>query len=221
MPDIGDLQVAQFFRTTLTQSIVASTNTKEIFVQSVAGFPIPSGAQYFYLTLVDGDTAEIVKIGDVDAGNKKLTTFAGDAVLGGFDWTTSRAELWFTAEAFVDIQDYLATLGAGGEVYPGIDDISIEAATKIRVKALGILTAHIKDFNVTSDKLATNAVSTAKIQTGAVGNNEISAVDGGKITTGLISPARVLNLTFANIHYTDGGTPIDLPDGSIHFTFKA
>lgn len=219
MAGIGDLLVDQFFRTSLTATIVAGAGTTEIFVDSVSGLPVPTGNEYFYFTLVDGDVAETVKIGAVDVGAKKLTTFGATTIQLGFAASTSRAELWFTAEAFEDIQAYL--IGLATSSYPGVDDASIEAAATLRIKLLGVLTGHLEDGAVTNAKLFNNAVGESKIQSGAVTNVKIAAVDGGKITTGTVPAARIQNLTFANLTYTDGGTPSGLTDGDIHFTFKA
>jgi hypothetical protein len=208
MPTISDLKVAQFTRTTLVTGITANAQTTEIFVESSANFPVPTGNEYFYVTLVDGDTAEVVKIGANDAGSNKLTTFTGTVVANGFSSASSRVELWFTAEAFQDIQDYLTSLATAS--YPGVDDASIEANTTLRVKADGILTSHIKADQITVDHIKDNAVQTAQIQDGAVTNAKLASnISGQKIdpATEIPEPS-VPDLNFSNLTYTTGsGTP--------------
>ena len=227
MATILDLLVAQFFRTTLTTSISAGTGTTEIQVASVDGFPLPTGSEYFYLTLVDGDTAETVKIESVNPGTNTLTTFTGDVVELGFEKGTTRAELWFTAEAFDDIQQAIEAIdgGGGGGVPDGNSIINDGGFLKVKPwggdPLAGIQSTHIQDAAIGNLKIAANAVHALQIQNAAVTNEKIAAVDGGKITTGTIDPARILNLTYTNITYTDGGAPSGGIDGDVHFTFKA
>ena len=218
MSVIGDLLVDKFFRTTLTASV--EINATDFFVEDVTGFPVPTGNEYFYLTLVESDVAQTIKIGAVDVGNKKLTAFAGDKADSRFGVSDSRAELWFTAEAFQDIQTYLTGLATSS--YPGVDDSTVEANPTLRVKGAGILSAHIGLDQVNNSHLANNAVQALQIQAGAVGNAKLDTdLDAAKLTAGTLPKDRVQNINFENIAYTYGGTPSGGSPGDIHFTFKA
>jgi hypothetical protein len=228
MATIGDLLVGQFFRATLTTSITAASGTTDVFVSSVEGYPTPTGNEYFYLTLVDGDVAEVVKIGAVDVGNKKLTLFGTTTVQLGFNAQSSRAELWFTAEAFEDIQEYLTDLATSS--YPGVDDSTIEADTTLRVKLLGILAGHLADGAVIRDKLFDNAVNRDKIADGEVFNVALATgIDASKITTGLFSRALLKTalarttpgdettaaLSFDHIRYVEQSLDAGVPSGGV------
>jgi hypothetical protein len=238
MATILDLKVAQFFRTTLTTSISAGTGTTEIQVASVDGFPLPTGSEYFYLTLVDGDTAETVKIESVNPGTNTLTTFAGDVVELGFEKGVTRAELWFTAEAFDDIQQAIEAIdgGGGGGIPPDENSITNDGGV-LKVKPwggdplAGIQSTHIQDAAIGNLKIAANAVHEIQIQNAAVTNQKIAAVDAGKITTGDIARLRMTSgtglgrssvsttsaaLSFLHIAYSVvGGAPTGGVDGDI------
>jgi hypothetical protein len=219
MADFGDLLVAKFFRATLKKSVSVNDTTVEL--DDISGIPIPTGNQYFYLTLVEGDKSEVVKIESVNVGTNALTLLNGTSFTKGFPASSSRAELWFTAEAFEDMQTYLTSLAQSS--YPGVDNATIEAATELKVKLLGILAGHLADGAVTTDKLYDNSVDRDKIKDGEVFNVALATgIDAKKLAnvTGTIDPALVANLNFSNIDYTDGGTPIGGDIGSIHFTFK-
>lgn len=213
MAEINDLLVDQFFSTTLSQSIDPLQN-QIIYVEDASGFPAPTlgSGKYFYLTLVDGDRAEIVKIGGVVSN--ELTVFGGEAVVSGFNHLTARAEHWFTAQAFVDIQN--AIFGLGGTVVIPPDGSTITGGAELSVALAdgpgkGIITNHLNDAIVTEPKLVNNAVSTRTIQALAVLNehlatginaNKIASISSSKLPVDTIP-----KITFAQIDYTVG-TPI-------------
>jgi hypothetical protein len=214
MAQIDKLHVADFYRTTLTASV--APGDESIPVADASGFPQDmAGIEFFYLTLVNElSVHEVVRINSI-SGNV-LSTFAGEGVQNTFSAANTRAEHWFTAEAFRDIQEFLDGLSLTG--YPGVDGTTILETTPLEV---GVVDSdNIAAGAIDAAHMSASSVATASIQTGAVGNLQISDIDGGKINAGLVLPEFILNLTYANITYTDGGTPIDLPDGSIHFTFK-
>jgi hypothetical protein len=226
MADIGDLLVAQFFRTTLSASV--SVNDNVVGLEDISGFPLPTGNEYFYLTLVDGDTSEIVTIEDVNVGTKTLTLLNGTQFTKGFAASSARAELWFTAEAFEDIQAYLLSLATSS--YPGVDDSTIEANATLRVKLLGILTGHLEDGAVTNLKIFDNAVDRDKIGDGEVLNVALAAgIDAAKITTGLFSRTMLkaalarttpgdettAALSFDHIRYVEQNLDAGVPSGGV------
>ena len=231
---IGNLQVAQFFRTTTVGTV--SPTAQAVTVEDVSGFPVLVPGNFFYLTLVSGDTAEVVRIGEIVGTT--LHTFEGAQLTNGFS-SGARAELWFTAEAFEDIQDFLETLSFTGETPPDGKTIYNDGGFR-KVKPAGgidegINTEHIRDSAVTRVKIVTEAVNSDKLglagAEGALANgvqnkNLEWGIDADKIAavTDTLDPAVVADLNMQNIDYTDGGVPVDgAPslDGKIHFIFKA
>jgi hypothetical protein len=171
--------VDQFFRTNVTSAIAVGATT--INVADSSGFPTPTGNKYFYLTLVnENDVAEVVKIANVTG--LTLTLVAGDAVQNGFAATVTRAELWFTAEAFIDMQNYILSLipGGGGGYEPDEVALTLNGLNELTLKDFGITgegvkTSHLGDEVVTADKILNNTITNIKLATG---------IDAGKITVG-------------------------------------
>jgi hypothetical protein len=220
--------VGQFFRTTVTAQIVVGASS--FSVADASGFPVPTGDKFFYLTLVnENDFAEVVRIANVTG--LTLTLVEGDGVQNGFAATTTRAELWFTADAFEDMQDYILALnaGTGGGYEPdgvtiiknGLNELEIKDGA---VLGDGVSTAKINDGAITELKLANNSVSNIKVQSGIdavklIGENRTVVQDSVE-RTGLPNTA---GLTLLHIAYeevssapTSGGS-----DGDIAIEWEA
>jgi hypothetical protein len=199
MSVFGNLMVDQFFRTNVTSAIAVGATT--ITVADSSGFPTPVGDKFFYLTLVnENDVAEVVRIANVTG--LTLTLVAGDAVQNGFAATTTRAELWFTAEAFEDMQEYILSLnpGIGGGYEPDEVALTLDGFNELTIKDFGItgegvksshigdeqvIARTIKNGEVTGIKLSSNAVAELNILDGAVTTNKIFS---GAVTLGKIEP---------------------------------
>lgn len=122
MADLNNLIVDQFYRTTLRTTTDPGLTTIE--VENADGFPDLAVGKFFYLTLVQGNVAKVFTIVGVDKPGRVLTA---SEVLGTptFSAGTGRAEHWFTAQAFQDIQEFLEDLDETVNVIPP-DDITIE-----------------------------------------------------------------------------------------------
>ena len=206
---LENLLVSQFFRAILTDSV--SEGDTEVFVDEVSGFPTMLAGQYFYLTLVaDDTTAETVRIGAVDVGNKKLTLF-GTSTVGGTFPATSRAELWFTAEAFKDIQDWVEGLEFTGGA-PSVDNLTLEdTGTVLRVKTasdaglpagdlFGVGETHLKNEAVSRRTIVPNAVGTLEIENLKVTNGKILSLDADKLI-GTVLMASIPVMDFSKLDY--------------------
>jgi hypothetical protein len=242
MAAFGDLLVDQFFRTTIVSAV--SINATTVVVQSVAGFPAPVGPEYFYLTLVDdNDRAEVVRI--VNVTGTTLTLATGTRVQNGFS-VGSRAELWFTAEAFVDMQTYILAIegggGGGGGYPPDYATIDLTVDSKLKVFDEGVGTGQLADSAVTSAKILNGEVTGIKLANDSVTNLKVAGpIDGSKLST---DPAEInrdfvqnsvvrtaptfltqsAGLNMNHIAYTEvpaGNTPSGGNDGDIAIEWEA
>ena len=235
MAVLADLLVAPFFRTTLTASIAIGAD--RCYVSDVSGLPVPTGNKFFYLTVVSsGNQAETVRINSVNPSTGELILLAGENFTSG--WAVGdRAELWFTAEAFEDIQAAIEALG-GGQVFTP-DEVTVEnVGGVLQVKAAtgevnGIDQSHIQDNAIYHNHMTDNSVGTAEIRSGAVttvkvGDLQItdaklaSGIDAAKIASLLGSKLPVdtiPQITFAQIDY-DVGTPRGGQDGDIFIEWE-
>jgi hypothetical protein len=218
MPEINDLLVENFYRTELTATVAVGDNT--VSVVNASGFPAPSAGTYFYLTLINElGTKEIVKIGGV-SGNT-LTLFGTDTVANTYLYTNSRAEHWFTAEAFRDIQ--AAIDGLGGEVVTPPDGTTIVGGATLSVGV--IQAANIAADQINNTHLADNSVAREQIQAGEVVNLHIdntAGIDASKIRSFLASKLpldTIPQITFSQIDY-DVGVPSGGADGDIFIEWE-
>jgi len=167
MPGISNLQVDQFFRTTLTTLVTNPGVNSTITVADGSGFPDVSSPQYFYLTLVTGDTAEVVTV--VDRTGNVLTT---DAPVSYQFPSGTRAEHWFTAQAFQDITDYLLTLETTTVLPPDTSTIfnnngnlSVKKINNTHIDDGSIWATHIQPLQVKHEAIGLSEVKDVNIVT--------------------------------------------------------
>lgn len=225
--DLGNLRIENFQRTTLSKSASNHDTTLELTSNP---FPNVAPPLFYFVTLVDGDVSEIIRItdtlGTVLTCDTEVTKF--------FDASTTRVETWFTAEAWEVVQGYLTDFvegGGGGGGSAAGDGITIEPVpgdlTKIQVKpegatpadGFGIGTDHIRTGGVTSKNIELGAVTGDKIQSSptqdgnrsidtnhikdmAVTDAKIDTVSGTKVT-GQVAETVIPIVPFGKIQYTE------------------
>lgn len=216
MAEINDLLVAPFFRTTVT--ITAAKSQAFITVADSSGFPVPTGAKYFYLTTVVGDAAKVYTVVGNDMGSNTLevSEVLQETILVG-----ARAEHWFTAEAFEDIQS--AIDGLGGSVVIPPDGITILGGASLKVGLIDgtylelnntIQAEHLADGSVREAALGPLAVTNNKVATG-INANKIASLSNSKLPVDTIP-----EITFAQIDYTVGGDPSGGAPGDIFIEWE-
>jgi len=217
MAEINDLLVAQFFRTTV--AITAPIGQALIVVADSSGFPVPTGNGYFYLTIVVGDVANVYTIVGNDTGSNTLEV---SEILQETISVGSRAEHWFTAQAFGDIQAFLEAIDTAIVIPPdgntivntgGTLSVGLIDGTYLNLNK-SILAGHLADESVTADALGLLAVSNIHVNSGidankiaTLGESVPGAGDGSKLPLGTIP-----QITFAQIDY-DTFTPPGSPEG--------
>ena len=175
-----------------------------------------SGAAVFVLTRgPDANTAAeltggaffFVEEGTDNADNGYVTSFTGTPTLGTTNITFSQ----FSGAGQISAGSALTKTGNTLDV--AVDGTTIEVSSDaLRVKASGIAANELATDAVTTVKIQSSAVTTAKINDSAVTTGKINdlAVTTGKIndaavTTGKINDAAVTNVKLANsvIYFTD------------------
>jgi hypothetical protein len=192
---LENLVVSEFYRTTLTTDAVSGDST--VVVSDASGFPTIPVGKYFYLTLVD-DSNQVLVLPIESISSNTLTILdngVDDPVIPiGYSFTiaNSRAEHWFTAEAFRDVQAAIEDFGASN--YPGYDDVTIYlSGGLLAVKPGGILSTHIGDDQVVRAKIGPNAVGEDELADDTVTSNMLktNAVTTLKITDESVTNAKL------------------------------
>ena len=165
--EFNNLKVENFHRSSLVESV--TEGTKAITVSDNKFPTIAAGSDdYFYLSLVDGDTLEVVKV--IANSGQQLTAEAN--IGSSFNANTARAESWLTAEAWAVIQLYISelTIDAGNPdldtIYTSGGDLAVRPVDADGVTH-GLGGNHIKDAAIVARHLADNSVTGVKIPSSA------------------------------------------------------
>ena len=114
-----DMVFSNYFETRLNAELdVAATS---IAVQSVANMPVITGSEYFYLTIFNTTTREIVKVTNVDIPSLTITIERGKDDTTAVTWPTGSKIAYFITK--VMMEEVLAAVAEVPEVPDAVEEL--------------------------------------------------------------------------------------------------